>query len=260
MAWTRTITSAGEALIASAFGATLNYTTVKAGAGSVPVADLNLQTDVTDFFKDLSIVSVSAKGSQSVLSARLNNVGITAETPLTQLGIFASINNEPEVLLVILQNDTPSMIPPWDAQPGYVFEPQFNIAISGVANFTAIIDWNAYAKISDIQNITQGMENQISDIQARLSKAEAHATQTVASENGVHGLRYWGDPPTWQVMGENGEWEEITPPAPAGSFSIMGGVLSHDNTFGTITPNEKANTLTFDPALATISGQTVNLL
>ena len=153
MAWTKTITKAGEALIASAFGATLNYTTVKAGAGSVTVSDLADQLDVTGYIKDLSIVSVSVNGSQSVLSARLNNIGITNETPLTQLGIFASINNEPEVLLVILQNDTPSMIPPQDIQPGYVFESQFNIAVSGIANFTALIDWNAYAKISDIKGM-----------------------------------------------------------------------------------------------------------
>jgi hypothetical protein len=154
MAWTRTVTSVGEALIASAFGATLNYTTVKAGSGSVPVEELVDQTDVTDFIKNFAITAVSSSGSQSVLNARLDNSGILTETPLTQIGVFANINDEPEVLMIILQTDTPSTIPTQEAQPGYGFEPQFNLAISGIANFTANIDWNAFAKLSDIQNMT----------------------------------------------------------------------------------------------------------
>jgi hypothetical protein len=155
--WTRTVTTAGEALVASAFGATLNYTTVKAGSGSVPVEELVDQVDVSGFIKDFLITGVSSEGSQSILNARLDNIDITTETPLTQVGIFANINGEYEVLLVILQNDTPSTIPTHDSQPGYVFEPQFNIAVSGVANFTANIDWNSYAKLSDIQNATANL-------------------------------------------------------------------------------------------------------
>jgi hypothetical protein len=155
--WSRTVTTAGEALVASAFGATLNYTTVKAGSGSVPVGDLAEQDDVSGFIKNFSITGASSEGSQSVLNARLDNIGIMTETLLTQIGIFANINSEEEVLLVILQNDTPSTIPTNDSQPGYVFEPQFNIAVSGVANFTAKIDWNAYAKLSNIQNATANL-------------------------------------------------------------------------------------------------------
>ena len=250
MAWTRIVTKAGEALIASAFGATLNYTAVKAGSGSVPDADLADQIGITGFIKNLSIVSVNAVGSQSVLNARLDNTGITAETPLTQIGVFAQINNEPEVLLVILQTDTPSTIPTAAAQPGWIFEPQFNIAVSGVANFTAVIDWNAYAKISDIQNATQTMT----------AMFEIHINKTVMSAEGVHGIRFFeGNLQAW----DGADWVNITtdPPQPTGQFSVdANGVLSNTVPFGTVTPNANANTLNINTGFATVSGQTVNLI
>jgi hypothetical protein len=153
MAWTNVLTKAGENLLASAFGATLNYTKVKAASGSVDVSLLADQTDVTNYIKDFSITGISVQGSTSVLNARLDNVGITAETQLTQVGIFANVNGGEEVLLIIYQTDTPSTIPPASVVPGYAFEPQYNITIANIASFTAVIDWNAYATVEQVQEM-----------------------------------------------------------------------------------------------------------
>jgi len=152
MAWIKTLTDVGAVLIASAFGASINYTRVKFGNGSVAPGSLADQTDVTGYVKDISIISLSAVGSTSTIKTRLDNIGISAETPLTQIGLFASVNGGAETLLMIYQTDTPSTVPTPAEQPGWIFEPQLDVVINGAANFTATIDWGAYAQLSDIQD------------------------------------------------------------------------------------------------------------
>jgi hypothetical protein len=152
MAWQQTVTTAGLGLLAGAFGKTPNITRVALGSGSVLVSELQEQTDVTDFVKNLAITSITSSGSRSILRAQLTNAGLETPTMLTQLGVFAKLDDDAEVLLVIFQNDTPSTIPSPGQQAGYSFETEMQIAHANVASFTANIDWGAYASISQLND------------------------------------------------------------------------------------------------------------
>jgi hypothetical protein len=149
MAWTPILTTAGAALLASAFGGTLNYTRIKAGAGTVGPAELENQTDVTDYFADVSITSIDVSGVTSSVRGLFVNTEITAPTPLTQMGLFANVNNGDEALLMIYQNDSPMTIPA-SSQP-WKYEPQLNVTAANIAKFTANIDWSAFATQADIK-------------------------------------------------------------------------------------------------------------
>jgi hypothetical protein len=159
MAWTQTVTTVGLELLADAFGRTLNISRVACASGSVPINELPDQTDLTDYVKDLSILSVSTSENNSIIKARLTNQGITNPTLLSQMGVYAQLDTEPEVLLAIFQNDTPSTIPTPDQQAGYEFEPEFQIVHSNVANVTASIDWGAYATLQNALDMADAEKN-----------------------------------------------------------------------------------------------------
>jgi len=90
-----------------------------------------------------------------------------------------------------------------------------------------------------------------------------HIEQNVMSQNGVHGLRYYEE----VLQAFNGrEWiniaiGELPPPPPiTGQFTIEDGVLLNNTSFGSVAPNGVANTLSFNPGLATVTEETLNLL
>jgi hypothetical protein len=169
MAWTQTITTAGLNLLADAFGRTLNISRVAAASGDVPNEQLTDQTDLTDWIKDLSILSISTSGNNSIIKARLTNIEITNPTLLSQMGVFAQLGEDEEVLLAIFQNDTPSTIPTPNQQQGYEFEPEFQIVHSNVANVTATIDWNAYASLADAQALVDDEKKRAQYVEAILT-------------------------------------------------------------------------------------------
>jgi hypothetical protein len=171
-AWTTVLTDKGAELIASALGGTLNYTMVKLGAGTVDEAELAQQTDVTDYVKDFDIVKLSAEGPVSTVNARINNVGLAENKLLAQIGLFASVEGEAEALLVIYQAKTPSTIPTVEEQPGWLFEAQLDLTVSNIANFTANINWGAYATLDEVRD------------------AINHVPKVLQSVDGVHGIRY----------------------------------------------------------------------
>ena len=65
------------------------------------------------------------------------------------------------------------------------------------------------------------------------------------------------------VVPNIGDWISINGESPAlgpvSRFSIVDGVLSNIAIFGTVAPNENANTLTFNPDFASVRGETLDL-
>jgi hypothetical protein len=169
MAWTQTITAVGLNLLADAFGRNLNISRVACASGNVPVAQLPDQTDLTDWVKDMSILSISTSANNSIIKARLTNIGIANPELLSQMGVFAQLDSDPEVLLAIFQNDTPSTIPTPAQQAGYNFEPEIQIVHSNVANVTATIDWSAYASLSDAQALVDAEKSRAQNAEAILT-------------------------------------------------------------------------------------------
>jgi hypothetical protein len=155
--WNKITTAAGEALIASAAGRVFNYTRVAFGAGRVPVSRLAAQTSVSEYVKDFQIIGVSSSGNVSHLNARLDNRGIGQARSLSQIGLFANVGGGAEVLAIICQNDTPNNVPSESQQAGWVYEPQIDAVISGVAEITANINWNAFVTREELENMSFGI-------------------------------------------------------------------------------------------------------
>ena len=88
-----------------------------------------------------------------------------------------------------------------------------------------------------------------------------HTEEAVASENGIHGMRYWDD--MLQIW-DGAEWVDVAtgdPQPSTGTFSVdANGVLANTTPFGNVSPNAKGLTLTFMPGFASASGTTLNLV
>ena len=230
-------------LLAGAFGATINYTRVKLGAGSVDIADLEAQVDVTNYVKDFQIIRTETSGATSIVTVRLNNNGITQPTLISQMGLFAQVNDGPEVLLVIFQTDTPSTAPTPEQQPGWIFEAGLNVIISNVANVTANIDWSAFATIEDIAIATENLA------------PKSHIADLIKTENGVHGIRYYNN----KLQAFNGlDWEDIVSDDLKDFHYTETGEMLYNliNCGGGI---ETPPVVAMPPSGITISGETINL-
>lgn len=109
---------------------------------------------------------------------------------------------------------------------------------------------------STIYKVVDGVWEYVRDYNA----ADFFRDRSVASEEGVFGLRYWDgklqikDGDEWIVVGSGGK-------VPEGSFSVgADGVLSSAADFGKVVPNEIANTLIVNEGFATVNGKTTTFI
>ena len=244
------LTDAGLALMAK----------IAAGDGKVPLEITRVATSSEASPNPLTLNALSKEeqefvitdrvitGARTTLSLYLNNYGnaltgqppVVQGYPLTQIGFYANDPDEGEILMRISQFDNPNYVPAateraWEYSPGFNF-------VTGNAS-TVIVNINPSGT-------------------ATIGQLKAHINSVVASEAGVHGLRYWDD--TLQVFNaEEGEWDTIGTGSGTGSvkgYSIENGVLSNTMPFGVITPNDDGgSTLEFNSGFASVSGSTINL-
>jgi hypothetical protein len=156
MAWKKTITALGEELIAAALGGDIVYTRAACGSQSVPDEDLADQTDVSGEFRAASITGPIARGRVSKLTVQVNNIGLEQDTPLAQVGVYASVDGGAETLMLIMQNDTPSTLPALVtsqlAPDTTVTTIEFfiGIRIDSAGNITLTLDMSAYVTVAQL--------------------------------------------------------------------------------------------------------------
>jgi hypothetical protein len=212
-------------------------------ASGVSHDPINL-TALIDPKLEFSITNVSTQGARTTISAALSNMGdssagippLAAGYPMSQVGFYAIDPDEGEILYRISQYDNPIYIPAAQER-GWTYTPSFNI-VTGNAT-TVIIEINAAGY-------------------APMSALTSHIEDTVASAAGVHSIRFYDD----KLQIWNGsEWLNVSlGTSNTGQFSIADGVLSNTILYGSIAPNETANTFTINPGLAAMTGETLYLL
>jgi len=234
---------------------------IQAGNGDIPLEITRIVSasgysenpleldDVINKEQTAQIIKRKVTGVRAAIEITLSNQGnpTTGEPPLTagytlsQFGMFAIDPDEGEILYRISQFDTPTYVPA-ATEMGWVINPTWNFTVGNASEVIVTIDPTGMATVGDLNN---------------------HIEQNVMSQNGVHGLRYYEG----VLQAFNGrEWVniatgELPPPPPiTGQFTIEDGVLLNDTSFGSVAPNGVANTLWFNPGLATVTDETLNLL
>jgi len=193
---------------------------------------------------EFRIMGAITNGARTTINALMTNMGdpghgipaLATGYPLSQIGFYAIDPDLGEILYRITQYDSPMYVPA-STERVWSYNPSFNIVTGNAATVVIEISTVGYAPMSALTD---------------------HVESTVASEAGVHGLRFFDG----RLQFWNGNsWGNIITENP-GQFLIADGVLSNSIQFGTITPNDTANTLVFNDGLATVNEntETLNLL
>ncbi|GLI57371.1 hypothetical protein PM10SUCC1_28850 [Propionigenium maris DSM 9537] len=155
------LTNLGKDLLARAVigGESLTFTKVELGKG-VPAGDPEELTQLVETFKTLSITSTAKlEGGSYRVRTAFSNAGITEDTYLREIGVFARGEDGVEILYSYCYTNTPDLIP---AEGAGVLERVEDVItyISNAANVNAVIDQSkVYATIKDLTEGLAGKED-----------------------------------------------------------------------------------------------------
>ena len=166
MSWVTTVTNKGIALqTKQVAGATISFTRIVGGSGSVPVVNLKEQTSISNIKSALSIEGLKIKGNEYVITALLSNIGLSSEYYLSQIGIYANDPDNGEILFAIAQIDTPKKIPNESSSPGYNIEFAFTFKNENGAELTIIPDMAGYMTRGQIEELIDSTVEIAADIE-----------------------------------------------------------------------------------------------
>lgn len=134
-------------------GGEITITSVKVGAGSVPVSQLNEQLAVSNIKQTAKIQKLEHDGSTVVIPVHLTNEGVSTAYDLRQVGFYATDPEEGEILYAIAQNTVARHIPSETESPGYRLHWRFNFTISNNVNLNAVVDPAGVALYKDVANL-----------------------------------------------------------------------------------------------------------
>ena len=138
--WTHSaVTDAGESLLNEMMaGHKLNIVKAKVGAGKVSAEEMHAQTDLQDYKQDAAILSDITTDTGRILCVQISNA--TAEFSLSELGLYAKLDDAgDEVLLLLMQDDDPVSIPD-TASPTFLLEIYAVLKITNTGRFEVTID------------------------------------------------------------------------------------------------------------------------
>jgi len=221
----------------------LKITRIVSASGTSP--DPTNLTAVVNPKLEFGITRVSSQGARTTIETILTNTGAPSDGvpplatgyPMSQVGFYAEDPDEGEILYRISQYDNPIYVPSAQER-GWTYTPSFNIV---TGNATTVL-----IEISAVGTVPMSVFNE-------------HVEALVMSEAGVHGIRFFED--QLQIW-DGAQWQNVTTGTPpvTWQFMIINGLLLNTIPYGSITPNEDANTLVFFPGFATVANETLILL
>lgn len=231
------ITNKGQELIAKLIAgtSTATFTKIKTSdhdySGSLlkdleELADIKQETLVSQVVRtDTTIVEVIGAIDNSKL-----NTGYYVRT----VGLYARENEDEEILYAVSITEHPDYLPPFGGKTVSGITFKLNVKVDNSSQITLEVNPAAVATAEQL--------NQIRNI------VTYHAEQKVASEEGVHGLRYFDD--KLQIKGESGEWVDT---------ETGGGGIAPNNVSGLKVKvgNGKLTVLWSDPQDTVVQGQTL---
>lgn len=134
------ITNKGISLQAKVMaGGEIELTSIKVGAGSVPIDRLAVQTAVSNIKQTATVNGFRRTGNTAIIPVYLTNEGVTQAYDLYQVGFYANDPDEGEILYAIAQCTTPKHIPTETEMPLYSLTWNFHFTMSNEQNLTVNI-------------------------------------------------------------------------------------------------------------------------
>lgn len=161
--WSVTVTNKGIALQTKQVnGATISFTRVVSGSGSVSIVNLKEQTAVKSIVQTLSMESLKVLDDTFKITVLLSNAEVTEGYNLSQIGFYATDPDEGEILFAIGQIDTPRAIPTNEDSPGYCLEFAFTFQNSNNATIEITPDMSAYVTMNVVNDIVENTKDEVS--------------------------------------------------------------------------------------------------
>lgn len=167
--WKNTvITAKGAALQAKAMaGGKIEVTSVRAGAGVVPVDELVNQTGISDIRQEATLRQPQTHDNTAILPVYLTNEGVYAAYELTQIGIYAADPDEGEILYAIGQCETPKHIPAVTEMP-YSLTWNFHFTLASGLEMTVTLHPAGYVTDCEFEKHVKEFETQIANFKAQI--------------------------------------------------------------------------------------------
>ncbi len=187
------MTDAGAAMLAqSQMGSTLTFTRFGTGNGIYADKSIDALKVLTNLKSQKQSFLISGKSSSEdevKVTTVISNEDLTSSYYINEIGLFAKIDNGAEALfsICVATTDNSTLFEAYNGETPITMTQTFVIKTSNASEIVVVLPSDVYALASDL---------------------EAHENQQVASQTGVHGLRYYDDTLA-KYNDTTHEWDEI---------------------------------------------------
>lgn len=137
------VTNAGVEVLKKAIGGKkVTITAAKSGTDTVPESELKEQSVLSGTMRNATIANATNQPEGYRVTLRVTNTGVKSSYIFKQLGLFATAEDESEVLFAILQSENGETVP--DESELYTYDVSLIIAISDTSNITVNVDKTNY--------------------------------------------------------------------------------------------------------------------
>lgn len=134
-------------------GEEITITSIKSGAGSVPVSQLPEQLAVSNIKQTCILQPIKMNGNTAIIPVLLTNLGLTEAYELRQIGFYAKGADGKEILYAIAQNTEKRYIPSEAEMPEYSLYWKFHFTMDNNVNLTANVDPAGLMSIQAVKDL-----------------------------------------------------------------------------------------------------------
>lgn len=137
------VTNAGVEVLKKAIGGKkVTITAAKSGTDTVAESKLKEQSALSGTVRNVTIANATNQPEGYRVTLRVTNTGVKTSYIFKQLGLFATAEDESEVLFAILQSENGETVP--DESELYTYDVSLIIAISDTSSITVNVDKTSY--------------------------------------------------------------------------------------------------------------------
>lgn len=172
------VTNAGVEVLKKAIGGKkVTITAAKSGTDTVPESELKEQSVLSGTMRNATIANATNQPEGYRVTLRVTNTGVKSSYIFKQLGLFATAEDESEVLFAILQSENGETVP--DESELYTYDVSLIIAISDTSNITVNVDKTSYVTEEELDGHKTDKTNPHGVTKAQVGLGNADNTSDV---------------------------------------------------------------------------------
>ena len=172
------VTNAGVEVLKKAIGGKkVTITAAKSGTDTVPESELKEQSVLSGTVRNATIANATNQPEGYRVTLRVTNTGVKSSYIFKQLGLFATAEDESEVLFAILQSENGETVP--DESELYTYDVSLIIAISDTSNITVNVDKTSYVTEEELDGHKKDKTNPHGVTKAQVGLGNADNTSDV---------------------------------------------------------------------------------